>query len=87
MPLTQEQEDREHELRVDQMAVNIEKMRADISAQQKQLDWETRKFFVQLIVAIAAAVGAGVALGNWGNNRPNQPPAVQTAPPQATPRG
>ena len=47
MPLTHDQEDREHELRVDQMTVNIEKLRADMR-------WETRKFVLQAIVAAPA---------------------------------
>ena len=72
---------------VEQIRINVEKMRADMAAQQKQPAWETKKFVVQAIVAAAACVGAGVALANWVNNRPPAPPAVQAAPPQATPRG
>ena len=52
------------------MTINVEKMRADMR-------WETRKFVLQAIVAIAASVGAGVALANWVNNRP-----VPASPPQ-----
>ncbi len=62
MPLTQEQEELEHRLRVDQMTINIEKFRADMAAQQKQLDWETRKFVVQMIVAFAAVAAAASAV-------------------------
>lgn len=80
MPLTQDQEEREHELRVDQMAVNIEKMR-------KEMRYENRKFLLQALVAAAACVGAGVALANWVNSRTAPPPAIQTVPPQAAPRG
>jgi hypothetical protein len=87
VPLTQGQENLERELRVDQMAVNIEKMRADMAMQQKQLAWQTRKFVVSFVVAIAASVGAGVALTNWVNSRAAPPPAVQAAPPPAAPRG
>ena len=54
MPLTQDQEQREHELRVDQMTVNIEKMR-------KEMRYETRKFVVQLFIAIVGAFAAGAA--------------------------
>ena len=39
------------------MAVNIEKMRADMR-------WEARKFAVSAIVAAAALIGAGVGIGN-----------------------
>ena len=101
MPLTQEQEELEHSLKVETMSIgleqaranveqiriNVDKMRADMAAQQKQLAWETKKFVVQAIVAAAACVGAGVALANWVNNRANQPPVVQPAPTQAAPRG
>ncbi len=54
MPLTQDQEDREHELRVDQMTVNIEKMRNDIR-------YENRKFLVQLLAGLSTAFAAGIA--------------------------
>lgn len=82
MPLTQEQENREHELRVDQMTVNIEKMRKDMR-------YESRKFILQIVATIAVSIGAGVALTNWVNSRSAMAPAsaVQTAPPQAVPRG
>jgi anti-sigma-K factor RskA len=51
-------EDEERQLRIDRMTVNIEKMRADMK-------WESRKFMRQALVALAASVGAGVALGNY----------------------
>ncbi len=63
MPLTQDQEDLaqiasrfrcEHELRVDQMTVNIEKMR-------KEMAYENRKFVVQAIAGLSTAFAAGVA--------------------------
>ena len=40
------------------MTVNIEKMRTD-------LKWETRKFAVQLAIAAAALLAAGVAIGRF----------------------
>jgi hypothetical protein len=43
---------------MDQMAVNIEKMRADMR-------WETWKFGVSLVIATAAIAGGGVAIGNY----------------------
>jgi hypothetical protein len=58
MPLTQAQEDQEHELRVDQMTINIEKMRAEMAA-------ETRKFVVQAIVAAAAIAAASAAVATY----------------------
>ncbi len=40
------------------MALNIEKMRAEMR-------WEARKFLISAILATAAAVGAGIAIGNY----------------------
>ncbi len=40
------------------MAVNIEKMRADMR-------WETKKFVVSAVIGAAALVGAGIAMGNY----------------------
>ena len=54
MSLTPLQEEREHELRVDQMSLNIEKMRLEIAT-------ENRKFMVQLLAACATSFAAGVA--------------------------
>ncbi|MBV8614303.1 MAG: hypothetical protein JOY66_11105 [Acetobacteraceae bacterium] len=52
------------------MAVNIEKMRADMR-------WEARKFAVSAILAAAALIGAGVAIGNliWAHKTQPLPPA------------
>jgi len=60
----------ERQLRIDQMTVNIEKMRSD-------LKWETCKFALSAIIATAAAVGAGVGIGNliWAHPQPPSPPA------------
>ena len=52
---TRDQE--EQDLRIDQMTINIEKLRTDMK-------WETRKFLVSAILATAAAIGAGVGIGN-----------------------
>ena len=41
------------------MAVNIEKMRADMATQQKQLAWETKKFVLQAFHAADPCVRAG----------------------------
>jgi hypothetical protein len=45
----------EQDLRIDQMTVNIEKMRTDMRA-------ESRKFLIQAIGVAAACVAAGAAL-------------------------
>jgi len=51
-------ENEERQLRIDQMALNIEKMRSDMR-------WEARKFTVQIVLGLAAAIGAAIALTNW----------------------
>jgi len=51
----------EQDLRIDQMTINIEKMRADLSMQQKQLEWETRKFILPLVASLGAACAGGAA--------------------------
>ena len=83
MPLSADQELREHELRMDQMALNIEKMRADMAAAQQVREdtrkWEDRKFYVSLAVGFAASLGAGVALANYVNGHASVAPP---APPQ-----
>jgi hypothetical protein len=74
MSISQEQELAEYERRMDQMAVNIEKMRADMAAYQDKLAletrWENRKYIVSSIVAVAASVAAGVGLASlvYGHN-------------------
>jgi hypothetical protein len=50
------------------MAIDIEKLRADIL-------WESRKFLLQLVVSAAALVGAGAALGTYLARREPPPPA------------
>jgi hypothetical protein len=44
------------------MAVNIEKMRADMLTSQKLLAWETKKSAVQLMAAIATSFAAGAGV-------------------------
>ena len=51
----------EQDLRIDQMTVNIEKMRFDIEAEQKRQAWETRKFVVQIIAGFGTAFAGGAA--------------------------
>lgn len=48
----------ERELRIDLMAIQIERLRQEIKM-------ENRKFAVQLIVAAAALLGVGVAIGRF----------------------
>jgi hypothetical protein len=85
MPISEDEDREERQLRIDQMTVNIEKMRFDIQESRDRVErdqarserdqkWETRKFVVSAILATAAAVGAGVGIGNliWAH----QPPSV-----------
>jgi hypothetical protein len=64
-----ERDDEEQELRINQMTINIEEMRADMK-------WETRKSVVSLLLATAVAVGAGAALGNYVATRPTPAPTI-----------
>jgi hypothetical protein len=48
----------ERQLRIDLMTIQIERLRQEMRR-------ENRKFVVQLILALAAAVGVGVALGRF----------------------
>jgi hypothetical protein len=51
-------DDEERQLRIDLMTIQIERLRQEIRM-------ENRKFVVQLVLALAAAVGVGVALGRF----------------------
>lgn len=50
---TRDQE--EQDLRIDQMTINIEKLRSDMR-------WEARKFLLQAVLASAGLLAAGAAL-------------------------
>ena len=51
-------EDEERQLRIDLITIQIERIR-------QEMRMENRKFVVQLVLALAAAVGVGVALGRF----------------------
>ena len=74
-------DDEGRELRIEQMTVNIEKMRADMAAEQRKLDRDTRKFAISTaistVLAAAALVGAGVAAGNYFTRQPPAPIVIQ----------
>ncbi len=70
MALSPDQEQLEHELRVEQMQTNIEKMRAD-------LRMESRKFVVQFVATIAVSVAAGVGLATYVEHH-NTPTSIQS---------
>ena len=48
--------DDERQLRIDLMAIQIERLR-------REMRNENRKFLVQLVLAISAAVAVGIAIG------------------------
>ena len=54
-------EDTERQLRIDLMTIQIERLRQEIRT-------ENRKFLIQIVLAGAALVGVGVAIGRlvWG---------------------
>jgi hypothetical protein len=70
MPLSPEQEQREHELRVMQMETYIEKMR-------RELRDENRKFVLQLLATLAVTIGATAAVTTAVVNYVNHASAVE----------
>jgi uncharacterized membrane protein YoaK (UPF0700 family) len=72
MPLTDDQEQLEHELRVrqmttniEQMNANIEKMRHDIRLSEKQLARQTVALVVTAMGVVVGAFAAGAAWWNY----------------------
>ena len=59
MPLTADQEELEHELRVRQM-VNLEQMDTNIEKMRKDIRMESRKVALQTVGTLMAAFAAGV---------------------------
>jgi hypothetical protein len=49
-------DDEEQRLRIDLMTIQIERLRQEIRM-------ENRKFAIQIVLALVAALGAGVAIG------------------------
>lgn len=47
------------------MVVQIDKGRLDIKRLEQEIRMENRKFFVQFTLALAAALGVGIALGRF----------------------
>jgi hypothetical protein len=78
-------DDPERQLRIDQMTINIEKMRFDMAETQREAaalaKWESRKFLVQTLAAAAGLLAAGGLIGgvavSWLNaHQPPREPAV-----------
>jgi hypothetical protein len=53
-----ELDEQEQRLRIDLMTIQIERLRQEIRS-------ENRKFLLQVILALIAALGAGIALGRF----------------------
>ena len=53
-----EPDDVERRLRIDLMTIRIERLRQEIRS-------ENRKFLLQVVLALIAALGAGIALGRF----------------------
>jgi hypothetical protein len=51
-------DDVEQQLRIDLMTIQIERLRQEIRS-------ENRKFLLQVVLALIAALGAGIALGRF----------------------
>jgi hypothetical protein len=50
--------ERERQLRIDLMTIQIERLRQEIRT-------ENRKFLVQVLIGVAAALGVGIAIGRF----------------------
>lgn len=53
-----ERDDEEQALRIDLMTIQVERLRQEIRM-------ENRKFLVQLVLAAAALLGVGIAIGRF----------------------
>jgi hypothetical protein len=71
MALSAAQELAEHELRIEQMQTNIEKMRADMRM-------EFVRIGIQLFLALAVAAASGAAVMNYLDHRAVVAPAAAT---------
>ena len=56
-------DDEERQLRIDQMTVNIEKMRFDMDMAQRKLDADRRRWVWQVVLGLAGTMAASVAAG------------------------
>jgi hypothetical protein len=55
----------ERQLRIDLMGIQIDKGRLDIDRVRQEIQMENRKFALQAIIACAAILAAGVAIGRF----------------------
>lgn len=63
--MTAADDDEERTLRIELMVVQIDKGRLDIKRLEQEIRMENRKFLVQLVLAITAALGVGIAIGRF----------------------
>jgi hypothetical protein len=59
--VTEEDDSREQQLRIELMTVQIDKSRLDMDRVRQEIRMENRKFLVQIIVALIAAFAVGAA--------------------------
>jgi hypothetical protein len=63
------------------IAAQIWKMEFDMNHARDQAGWDLRKFIITTVVsavlAMAAAVGAGIAIGNYFTKQPPAPIIIQ----------
>jgi hypothetical protein len=65
MPLTEDEERAEHLSRMELMTTQIEQARINVDKMRLEMKMENRKFLVSALLAFAATLGAGVALGRF----------------------
>ena len=65
MALSADQELLQHDLRTEQMTTAIDQNRLNMKKLESELRYEGRRFLLQAVVAVAAALGLGAVLGNY----------------------
>jgi hypothetical protein len=60
-----ERDQEEQDLRIELMSVHLEQAKKSIERMQQELRTDNRKFLVQFVIAISAAVGVGIAIGRF----------------------
>jgi hypothetical protein len=60
---TRDQE--EQDLRITVMTKTVEQIETDVKRKLQEIEYENRKFMVQFVIAMAAVLAAGVAIGRF----------------------
>jgi hypothetical protein len=81
-------DDERQELKDQIMVAQLDKIAFDKNHANRQASWDVRKFIattiISTVVALAAAVGAGIAIGSYYAHREPQPTAQQIILPPGT---